>query len=119
MYMYTKNKKADRLYVFENALAINKVARNFYNQLKGTTINCFFEAGISIISAPKATRKASIISRTMIRLYTGVNRAHADIIDMVFAPKLDSAGNVALDSAGKPKGKELNASYSAATPKVR
>ena len=28
MYMYTKNKKADRLYVFENALAINRVAKN-------------------------------------------------------------------------------------------
>ena len=26
MYVYTKNKKADRLYVFENALTINKVA---------------------------------------------------------------------------------------------
>ena len=28
MYMYTKNKKANRLYVFENALAINRVAKS-------------------------------------------------------------------------------------------
>ena len=42
------------------------------------------------------------------KAYTGVNHSHADVIDMVFAPKMDSTGKVALDSAGKPKGKELN-----------
>jgi hypothetical protein len=30
------------------------------------------------------------------------------MIDMVFAPKVDSAGQVELDSAGKPKGRELD-----------
>ena len=40
--------------------------------------------------------------------YTGANRAHGDIIDMIFGPKLDSAGQIEVDSAGKPKGKELD-----------
>jgi lipopolysaccharide export system protein LptA len=108
MYMYTKNKKADRLYVFENALAVNRVAKSLYNQLKGTTLNCFFQGGdINYIRAKGNAESIYYIADDN-KAYTGANRAHGDIIDMVFGPKLDSAGNVALDSAGKPKGRELD-----------
>jgi len=107
MYMYTKNKKAERLYVFENALAVNRVARTLYNQLKGTTINCYFQNGdIDYIRAKGNAESIYYIADDK-KAYTGANRAHADIIDMIFGPKLDSAGNVELDSAGKPKGREL------------
>jgi hypothetical protein len=106
--MYTKNKKADRLYVFENALAVNRVAKSLYNQLKGTTLNCFFQGGdINYIRAKGNAESIYYIADDN-KAYTGANRAHGDIIDMVFGPKLDSAGNVALDSAGKPKGRELD-----------
>jgi lipopolysaccharide export system protein LptA len=108
MYMYTKNKKADRLYVFENALTINKVAKNLYNQLKGTTINCFFHGGDIDFIRAKGNAESIYYVQDDGKAYTGANRAHADIIDMVFEPKRDSAGKIELDSAGKPKGKELN-----------
>jgi lipopolysaccharide export system protein LptA len=108
MYMYTKNKKAERLYVFENGLAINRVARTLFNQLKGTTINCFFQGGdINYIRAKGNAESIYYIADSK-NAYTGANRAHGDIIDMVFGPKLDSAGNIEVDSAGKPKGKELD-----------
>jgi lipopolysaccharide export system protein LptA len=108
MYMYTKNKKANRLYVFENALAVNRVARSLYNQLKGTTINCFFLDGdIDYIHAKGNAESIYYIADDK-KAYTGANRAHGDIIDMVFGPKLDSAGQIEVDSAGKPKGKELD-----------
>jgi lipopolysaccharide export system protein LptA len=108
MYMYTKNKKADRLYVFENGLAINRVAKALFNQLKGTTINCFFQGGeINYIRAKGNSESIYYIADDK-KAYTGANRAHGDIIDMIFGPKLDSAGNVDLDSAGKPKGRELD-----------
>ncbi len=108
MYVYTKNKKANRLYVFENALAINRVAKSLYNQLKGTTINCFFLDGeIDYIRAKGNSESIYYISDDT-KAFTGANRAHGDIIDMIFAPKLDSAGDIAVDSAGKPKGKELD-----------
>jgi len=108
MYVYTKNKKANRLYVFENALAINRVARSLFNQLKGTTINCFFLDGeIDYIRAKGNSESIYYIADDN-KAYTGANRVHGDIIDMIFAPKLDSAGNIAVDSAGKPKGKELD-----------
>lgn len=108
MFVYTKNKKARRLYVFENALSINKVARNVYNQLKGTTINCYFlEGEIDYIRA-KGNAESIYYVKDDNNAYSGVNKAHGDIIDMIFAPKLDSLGKPAVDSNGKSKGKELN-----------
>jgi hypothetical protein len=108
MYMYTKNKKAERLYVFENALAINRVARTLFNQLKGTTINCFFQGGDIDYIRAKGNAESIYYVADDTKAYTGANHAHGDIIDMVFGPKLDSAGNIAVDSAGKAKGRELD-----------
>jgi len=100
MYVYTKNKKAQRLYVFENALAINKMAKQFYNQLKGTTINVFFKGGEIDYIRAKGNSESIYYVQDEKKAYSGVNKSHADIIDMLFSQK--------LDSAGKPNGKELN-----------
>ncbi|HEY4337961.1 MAG TPA: OstA-like protein [Puia sp.] len=100
MYVYTKNKKAQRLYVFENALAINKAAKEFYNQLKGTTINVFFQGGEIDYIRAKGNSESIYYVQDEKKAYTGVNKAHADIIDMLFSQK--------YDSTGKPNGKELN-----------
>jgi lipopolysaccharide export system protein LptA len=100
MYVYTKNKKANRLYVFENGLAVNKIGKVFYDQLKGTTINAFFKGGeIDYIRARGNAESIYYVTDEK-KAYTSVNKAHADIIDMRFVPK--------TDSAGKPAGKELN-----------
>jgi lipopolysaccharide export system protein LptA len=101
MFVYTKNKKASRLYVFENALSINKVGSNFYNQLKGTTINTYFKEGEVDYIRAKGNAESVYYTQDDNKAYTGVNKAHADIIDMIFAPK-------APDSTGKVKGRELN-----------
>lgn len=99
MFVFTKNKKASRLYVFENALTINKVARNFYNQLKGTTINVYFQDGEIDFVRAKGNAESIYYIKDDSNAYTGVNKAHADIIDMVFAPK-DTVG-VAKPVVGK------------------
>ena len=44
IYLFTSNKKPKRMYVFENALAVNKVDK-FYNQVKGNTLNSYFVDG--------------------------------------------------------------------------
>ena len=100
MYVYTKNKKAYRLYVFENGLAINKIGKKLYNQLKGTTINGFFKGGEIDYIRAKGNAESIYYVADEKKAFTGVNKAHADIIDMRFEPK--------YDSAGKPAGKELN-----------
>ncbi|HEY4207182.1 MAG TPA: OstA-like protein [Puia sp.] len=92
MYVYTKDKKASRLYVFENGLTINKVARDFYNQVKGTTINAYFKDGQIDYMRAKGNAESIYYVQDDNKAYTGVNKAHADIIDMIFAPKSDSGG---------------------------
>lgn len=92
MYVYTKNKKANRLYVFENGLAINKVARDFYNQIKGTTINAYFKDGQVDYMRAKGNAESIYYVQDDNKAYTGVNKAHADIIDMIFAAKSDTGG---------------------------
>ncbi len=100
MFVYTKNQKATRLYVFEHALAVNRVGTNFFNQLAGTTINCYFINGeVDYIRAKGSSESIYYVADDQ-KAYTGVNKAHADITDMIFAPK--------YDSAGKPNGRELN-----------
>jgi len=96
MFVYTKNKKASRLYVFENALTINKVGANFYNQIKGTTINVYFKDGEVDYMRAKGNAESIYYVQDDNKAYTGVNKAHADIIDMIFTKKEDD------------KGKELN-----------
>jgi lipopolysaccharide export system protein LptA len=100
MYVYTKNKKAYRLYCFENGLAVNRVAKKLFNQLKGTTINAFFKGGEIDYIRAKGNAESIYYVADDKKAYTGANKAHADIIDMRFEAK--------FDSAGKPTGKELN-----------
>jgi len=90
MYVYTKNKKANRLYVFENALAINKVGKQFFNQMKGTTINTYFKDGQVDYMRAKGNAESIYYVQDDYKAYTGVNKAHADIIDMIFGMKTDS-----------------------------
>jgi lipopolysaccharide export system protein LptA len=87
MFVYTKNKKADRLYVFENGLAINKVGKNFYNQIKGTTINAYLKDGVMDFMRAKGNAESIYYVKDEHQAYTGVNKAHADIIDMIFVNK--------------------------------
>jgi lipopolysaccharide export system protein LptA len=87
LFVYTKNKKADRIYVFENGLAINKIGPNFYNQLKGTTINGFFKDGQIDFMRAKGNAENIYYMSDEKKAYTGVHKAHADIIDMLFLNK--------------------------------
>jgi lipopolysaccharide export system protein LptA len=87
IYMYTRNKKADRIYVFENALAINKVGPNFFNQIKGNTINGYFKDGQMDFMRAKGNAESIYYVSDDKKAYTGVNKAHADIIDMIFVNK--------------------------------
>src|SRR5207237_4837931 len=45
IYLYTQQQKPRRFYVFENAIAVNKVSKDLFNQVKGTTINGIFANG--------------------------------------------------------------------------
>jgi lipopolysaccharide export system protein LptA len=84
IYLYTKNKKAERLYVFENGLVINKAGPNQYNQIKGTTLNGYFHEGTIDHMRARGNAESIYYVQDEDSAYVGVNRSTADIIDMRF-----------------------------------
>lgn len=88
IYLYTQNKKPKRLYVFENALTINQVdSTDFFNQLKGRTINGYFTNGnINYIRA-SGNAESVYYGQDDNHKFLGVNQSTSDIIDMFFEDK--------------------------------
>ncbi|RYY31426.1 MAG: hypothetical protein EOO04_01250 [Chitinophagaceae bacterium] len=87
IYIYTRNKKAERVYVFENSIAVNKSGENMFNQLKGTTLNGYFKDGVMDYMRAKGTAESVYYARDKEDLLVGINRVAGDIIDMRFKDK--------------------------------
>ncbi|HVY73605.1 MAG TPA: OstA-like protein [Puia sp.] len=88
MFLYTKNKKPDRLYVFENGLVVGETAENMYNQVKGNTINGYFKDGVIDYMRAKGSAEAVYYIKDDSMALVGVNRVNkADIIDLIFKEK--------------------------------
>ncbi len=86
IYLFTANKKPERLYVFENGLAINK-SEQFYNQIKGNTINGYFIGGDIDHIRAKGSAENIYYAADEQDLYIGVNRSTSDVIDMYFTDR--------------------------------
>lgn len=87
IYLYTKNKKPERVEVWENAFSISKSNDELYNQLKGNTINGYFKDGdIDHITA-KGSAESLYYLQDDDSAYTGANYAHADLINLYFVKK--------------------------------
>ncbi len=88
IYLFTKNKKPDRLYVFNNALAISKVADEFYNQIKGRTINGYFiDGNIDYMRAKGSPAESIYYAQDDAGKLIGVNKSSADAYDIHFENK--------------------------------
>jgi lipopolysaccharide export system protein LptA len=88
IYLYTKNKKPERLYVFENGLVVDKTGNNMYDQVKGNTLNGYFKDGeIDFMRAKGSAESVYYIKDDSLAL-VGVNKVtQADVIDMIFKNK--------------------------------
>ncbi len=84
IYLYTLNKKPQRIYVFENALAINLVDKGLYNQIKGNTINGIFKDGDINYFRAKGNAENIYYTADAEGALIGVNRSTADVIDVTF-----------------------------------
>jgi lipopolysaccharide export system protein LptA len=88
MYLYTKNKKADRLYVFNNGFAINQVNKIMFDQVRGNTINAYFKNGEVDYMRAKGSAESVYFAKDEHQALTGVNRvSKADIIDVIYKNK--------------------------------
>jgi lipopolysaccharide export system protein LptA len=88
IYLYTKNKKPEHLYVFENAMVVNKSGENMFNQIKAHSLNGYFKEGeIDHMRAKESAESIYYIKDDSMAL-VGVNKVNkADIIDMIFVDK--------------------------------
>ncbi len=82
IYLFTKNKKPDRVEVFENAFAISRSNNEFFNQVKGNSIIGYFLDGeINYIRA-RGSAESLYYLQDEDSAYTGANYARADLINM-------------------------------------
>lgn len=85
IYLYVKNKKPERMFVFENAMAISKVdSTQFFNQLKSTTINALFEDGRIYFMRAKGNAENVYYGQDEQNRFIGVSKSSSDVIDMLF-----------------------------------
>jgi lipopolysaccharide export system protein LptA len=85
IFLYTKNKKPERFYVFEKGMVVNKSNKQFYNQIAGKTINGYFVNGAIDYVRVKGQKAESIYYvQDKDSAYVGMNRATGDVIDMYF-----------------------------------
>lgn len=88
IYLYTLNKKPKRMYVFENALLLNKVGKDiYYNQVKGRTINGYFKDGNINYMRAKGNAENVYYAVDDDNKYVGVNKSKSDAIDLFFVNK--------------------------------
>lgn len=84
IYMFTKNKKPDQLYVFENGFAISRTKENFFNQISGNRINGNFLNGEIDFMRAKGNAESVYYLQDDDSAYIGMNYAKADAITMFF-----------------------------------
>ncbi len=65
IFLFTKNRKADRLLLDQNAMIISEVGPDMYNQIKGNTILGYFGEENWTPCTSTATRKTCTMCRTM------------------------------------------------------
>jgi hypothetical protein len=87
IFLYTKNKNPDRLYVFENAFAVNLSDRQMYNQIKGNRLNGYFRDGAIDYMRAQGNAESIYYVKDEKNYLVGINNATSDIIDMRFKNK--------------------------------
>ena len=73
------------MYVFENAMAINRVdSTQYFNQLKGNTLNALFEDGKIYFMRTKGSSENVYYFQDEEKHFISVSKSTADVINMLF-----------------------------------
>jgi lipopolysaccharide export system protein LptA len=82
--VFTKNKKADKVKVFENSFLVSQTDPEIYNQIKSRRMDAFFKEGT--IDSVRAAGFAECIYYIQDEdsSYTGINESNCDVIDIYF-----------------------------------
>jgi len=86
--LFTKNQQPQRLFVYNNAMVINKTEEGFFNQMVGKTMNGSFIGGnIDYIRTKGIPAESVFYPQGEDSAYTGMNRSSCDVIDIFFKNK--------------------------------
>jgi lipopolysaccharide transport protein LptA len=84
IYLYTKNKKADKFKVFENSFMVSEVQAGVYNQIKSTRMDGFFKEGAIDSVLAKGAAESVYFLQDKDSAFTGVNQTSSDWINALF-----------------------------------
>ena len=85
IYLFLQNKKPQRVYVFEDAMAISKVDEKYFNQVKGNTMNGYFINGkINLLRTKGSPAENIYYAQDNSKKLMGVNKSTSDMIDVRF-----------------------------------
>jgi lipopolysaccharide export system protein LptA len=88
MYLFSKNKKMEKVEVFEKAFVINTVQPNkFYNQIKANKITGYFKEGNIDSLYSKGSAEIIFYIQDEDKAYIGVDKSSANIIISYFENK--------------------------------
>ena len=82
--LYTKNKKAERVKVFENGLLVNEIENGVYNQIKATRMDGYFIDGMIDSVRAKGMAESIYFLQDEDSAYSGINQTQSDIMDVYF-----------------------------------
>ncbi len=84
IYLYTKNKKADFLKIYENSTIINQIEGDSYNQISSTRMDAYFKEGNIDSLRAKGLVESIYYLIDDDNAYTGVNESTAEVMDIYF-----------------------------------
>ncbi len=87
VYLSTRNKKPDRLFVFEDGIMINQTGEDMFNQLRGTRLLGHFRNGEIDNLRAKGNAESVYYAKDEEEKLVGINKATANIIEMRFKDK--------------------------------
>ena len=88
MYLFTEKQQAKKMYVFNNAMVINKTKEGFFNQMSGKTIvGDFTNGNIDVIRTKGSPAESIFYPQDNDSAYIGMNRSKGDAIDIIFINK--------------------------------
>ncbi|GAC1496089.1 MAG: hypothetical protein NVS1B13_26380 [Flavisolibacter sp.] len=84
IYLYTKNKKPDRVKAFNNSFMVSEVQKGIYNQIKSTRMDGYFKDGLMDSVRAKGMAESIYYIQDKDSAFSDVNQTKSDLIDIYF-----------------------------------
>jgi lipopolysaccharide export system protein LptA len=84
IYLFTKNKKAERIKVFENSFLVNEIQSGIYNQIKSTRMDGFFKEGVIDSVRARGSAECIYFLQDEDSAFSGIDETTSDVMDVYF-----------------------------------